>query len=189
MASVSRDGRKAAISRGPVVIIIEMSNGNDIVHLDLHDEATSFAWLRDDQVLTAGTEGGRLYFLDPRTLREVEPRRLVAGGAVMALQASPDGRVMASLGTDGDLTLWDTASLHPYGKPVSDNHRWGILSFSNDSRTLRVFHETGRKVELDTDPHAWVREACAAANRDLTPEESALIRPGKPLRPTCEGTA
>lgn len=187
MASVSRDGSKAAISRGNVVSIIDMLKGNEALHGDLHDQVSSFAWLRGGQVLAAGSVGGRLYFLSPTTLREVEPTRLIAGGYVMALEASPDGRVMASLGTDGDLTLWDTGTLHPYGKPVSDNQMWGILSFSADSRTLRVFHETGWLVELDTDPRAWVREACAAANRDLTPEESALIRPGKPLRSTCGG--
>ena len=28
--------------------------------------------------------------------------------------------VLATLGTDGDLTLWDTATWRPYGKPVVD---------------------------------------------------------------------
>jgi hypothetical protein len=74
---------------------------------------------------------------------------------------------MASLGTDGDLTLWDTATLHPYGKPVTDNQRWGILSFSADSKTLRVFHETGWLVELDTDPHTWW--SCPAIGRHEGP--------------------
>jgi hypothetical protein len=31
----------------------------------------------------------------------------------------------------------------------------------------------------------WLERACRAANRDLTPEESAIVRPGLPLRSTC----
>ena len=38
---------------------------------------------------------------------------------------------------------------------------------------------------IGTDPAAWVEAACRVANTELTPEESALILPGEPVRPTC----
>ncbi len=98
---------------------------------------------------------------------------------------SPDGRMLASVGTDGDLTLWDTRTWRPFGQPVTDDRAWGWLTFSADSRQLTVFYEGGQAVTLSTDPGAWVTAACAAAGRNLTAEESAVILPGQPPRPTC----
>jgi 3-oxoacyl-[acyl-carrier protein] reductase len=43
----------------------------------------------------------------------------------------------------------------------------------------------GLVTEIDVRPSAWVDAACRAANRDLTADESAQLRPGEPTRPTC----
>jgi hypothetical protein len=91
---------------------------------------------------------------------------------------------MASIGSDGDVVLWDAATWQPIGQPVTDDKGWGWLHFTEDER-LQVFFESGELVELAVDPSVWLEHACRAANRDLTPEESAIVRPGLPLRSTC----
>ena len=130
-----------------------------------------------------GSDSGRLYFLDVATLERVAPDRLVTAGFVIDLQMSPDGRMLAAMGTDGDVTLFDPPTWRPYGKPVVDGLGWGFLSFTDDS--LRIYGETGPDYELSTDPAEWVAAGCRIANTELTAEESAVILPGEPVEPTC----
>jgi hypothetical protein len=48
-----------------------------------------------------------------------------------------------------------------------------------------VFFEGGEVVQISVEPAEWVAAACAAAGRNLTAEESAVILPERPLQPTC----
>ena len=91
---------------------------------------------------------------------------------------SPDGRVLATLGTDGDLTLWDTTTWRPYGKPVVDEQAWGFIHFP-DAESVQVLFDTGRRVRLSVDREEWVAAACSAANRNLTADEAAIVLPGQ----------
>ena len=77
--------------------------------------------------MVLGSDSGRLYFLDVATLERVAPDRLVTAGFVIDLQLSPDGSMLAAMGTDGDVTLFDAATWRPYGKPVVDGLGWGFL--------------------------------------------------------------
>ena len=88
------------------------------------------------------------------------------------LQVSPDGSILAAMGADGDVTLFDPTTWRPYGKPVVDGLGKGFLSFTDDS--LRMYGETGPDYELSTDPAEWVAAGCRIANTELTPEESAV---------------
>ena len=87
------------------------------------------------------------------------------------LQVSPDGSILAAMGAEGDVTLFDPTTWRPFGKPVVDGLGKGFLSFTDDS--LRMYGETGPDYELSTDPADWVAAGCRTANTELTPEESA----------------
>ena len=54
-----------------------------------------------------------------------------------------------------------------------------------DGRRLRMLVEDGVLRSVDVAPQAWVERACAVANRQLTEDEFAVVRPGHEWRATC----
>ncbi|MFC6422050.1 BTAD domain-containing putative transcriptional regulator [Ornithinimicrobium tianjinense] len=185
LAAAADDDSRMAVLRGTSVVVLSGEDGAASASLDLPGTmALSRAlYSADGQTLVVGSLSGRLHFLDAGTLRRVAPDRLVTAGYVVDLQRSPDGSTIAVMGSDGDVTLLDATTWRPYGKPVVDGLGWGFLAF--DERQLRIYGELGPDAAIGTDPAAWVEAACRVANTDLTPEESALILPGEPVRPTC----
>ena len=185
---LSPDGTVAALGRGPSVVLVDVATGEVLEERTEPDETAfmAFAWSADGSELAVGGFSGRVTFLSADDLTPVAARRQVTAGFVIDLERSPDGATVASLGSEGDVRLWDPATWEPYGQPVLDDRTWGMLSFAEDG-TLDVFYETGEHHAVETDPEAWVAAGCAAANRGLTEDESAVVRPGEPLRPTCEG--
>ena len=104
----------------------------------------------DSRTLAVGSQSGRLYFLDGATLERVAPDRRLTAGIVIDLQVSPDGSILAAMGADGDVTLFDPTTWRPFGKPVVDGLGRGFLSFTDDS--LRMYGETGPDYELVDGP-------------------------------------
>ena len=188
LVEVSPAGDRAVLLRGEDVALVDLDAGKVLAQAPLWeadaDEPVSAAWDDDGRVAIGSLSGWR-YVLEGETLTSVVPRRLVTGGFVIDVEISPDGRVAATLGTDGDVLLWDARTWRPYGEPVLDDLEWGFLAFTEDSETLQVEYEAGLRFEIDARPAAWVTAACAAANRDLTSDESAVVRPGLAARPTC----
>lgn len=185
---VAPDGRTAVLLRGERVLVVDTAT-REVLRRRRFDEKgfLSAAWSRDGRQVAVGGMDGRLRFLDGATLEEVAPPRTVVGGFVIDLETGPDGRFVASLGTDGDVLLWDPRTWSPLGQPVVDDRGWGLLRFDPSGRHLQVLYDSATAVEIDTDPAVWLRTACRAANRDLSAAESAIVRPGRPVRPTCAG--
>ena len=185
--AVSPDGEHAIVGRDNLLLDLDPRTGVETrrFRLDNRDLVTSLAWSADGRTLVVGEGTGFIRFLDAENFAPVAPARLIAAGFVADLATSTDGRLLASLGTDGDLLLWDAATWRPYGKPLADNHGWGVLAFSADSDRLRVLYEDRTLLDMSVREADWISAGCRLANRDLTPEESAVIRPGVPLRSTC----
>jgi WD40 repeat protein len=187
-AEVSPDGRWAALARNDEVVLVDLSTGEVARRraLATRERAVvqALAWTADSQRLAAGTSEGFLHVVDATTLADVAPRRQIAVW-VVDLELSRDGRLMASAGSDGDITLWDTASWQPYGQPITDDRQWAWVTFTEDGRRLRAFFEEKEMVDIDITPQAWVAAGCNAAGRNLTADEAAVIVPGRGPRPTC----
>ena len=192
-AAVSPDGRLAALARDDEVVLVDLTSGTiarrGTVAKEEDHLVQALAWSADSTTLIAGSDAGWLYIVSAETLESVAPPRLITGGWVLDLEVSPDGRLLSSLGADGDVTLWDTRTWRPYGQPLTHTETWGWLTYSVDGRALRVFFEEVGVVEISTQQADWVEAACRAAGRNLTPEESAVVLPGQPVRPTCTDLA
>jgi hypothetical protein len=98
------------------------------------------------------------------------------------------GPLLASLGSDGDVRLWDVETWQPVGLRLTEEHYWGFLS--GRSGELAVWFEgaeggDGRVRRLPLAPEAWVERACSLVSRQLTSDEWALIHPDDAWRETC----
>jgi len=192
-AEVSPDGRLAALARNGEVVLVDVSTGRVVRRgqvAEAEDQLIqAIAWSGDSTKVVAGSSGGWLHFVSAATLEPVAPGRLITGGWVTDLETSPDGRIVASIGSDGDVTLWDTATWRPFGQPLTDDRDWGWLTFTPDGYGLRVFFRDQQVVDVSTTPKDWVAAACAAAGRNLTAAESAVILPGQTPSATCPDAA
>ncbi len=191
LAEVAPDGRRAALLRGDEVVLVDVGTGAVLSRRTLGGAVglglSSAAFTRDGEDLAVGSTDGWLHLLDGSSLRPTAPRRLITGGFVLDVEVSPDGRMAATLGTDGDTVLWDTSTWQPFGQRVVDGGGWGFLAFDEGPDRLSVESELGHRTTVRTDPAAWVAAACAAANRELTTDEVAVVLPGSDTDPACGG--
>lgn len=191
---IDGDGATAAVVRDAEVLLLDVASREVLATRELDSTSatalngTALGWAGTD--LAVGVLDGRMVFLDGRTLETVAPPREVSAGFVIDIVQV--GAVVASLGSDGDVRLWDPATWSPIGLPVTEENAPGFLSGTSD--TLRAWFEggslgrPGRVRDLALDPAGWVSRACAIAGRQLSRDEWDVIRPGVPWRETCPGS-
>jgi hypothetical protein len=99
---------------------------------------------------------------------------------------SPDGKTLASGSFDNTIGLWDVDSHQTLGSPLIW-HQAAVYSvaFSPDGQTLASGSEDKTIGLWNVSLEAWLRRACAAANRNLTQEEWKQHIGEKPYRKTC----
>jgi WD40 repeat protein len=108
----------------------------------------------------------------------------VAGSPVLQVAISPDGRLLAFAGIDGNATLWDLRSRSRVGDAFrSPRGVAPAVAFEPGGRLLIT--EFGRNIEWLVDLPTLRRFACQIAGRDLTRAEWAEVLPNRPYRPVC----
>ena len=188
--AIRGDGTVAAVLRTAEILLVDPHTGQVRTRGSLDSssttakDGTALAWVGED--LVVGGLDGRLNFLDGETLEPLAPPREAAAGFVIDLLAI--GPLLASLGSDGDVRLWDVATWQPVGLGLTEEHYWGFLS--GRSEELAVWFEgaeggEGRVRRLPLAPKAWVERACSLVSRQLTSDEWDLIHPDQEWRETC----
>jgi WD40 repeat protein/class 3 adenylate cyclase len=105
-------------------------------------------------------------------------------GFVATSEFSPDGRTLATGGSDVGVTLWDVESHRSLGTLPGQR---GLLStrFTPDGRRLFVLDELGMSQRWEVSPDAWSRHACRVAGRELTRAEWEQLVPDRDYRRFC----
>jgi WD40 repeat protein len=143
-------------------------------------------WVRfspDGRVL-AVTSSYSTQLWDVAGRRRIGPPLRGHEGLVFTSEFSPDGRTLATSGSDGSVILWDVESRRSLGKLPGPP---GQISgrFTPDGRRLFVLHELGAAQRWEVSPDAWSKHACRVAGRELTPTEWEQLVPDQDYRAVC----
>jgi WD40 repeat protein len=117
------------------------------------------------------------------------------GGVVWTLSFSPDGRMLAAGGWNGQFVLWDVHTRRMIGEPISAAAGpLHALAFSPEGSVLITagvlftsFADGGENLLWSLDTAQWTGTACGIAGRNLTREEWSQYLGNEPYRETCPG--
>ncbi|MFD9791518.1 helix-turn-helix domain-containing protein [Streptomyces sp. NPDC059070] len=112
-------------------------------------------------------------------------------GTVQDIAFAPDGRTLATAGSDRTVRLWDTAGHHALATLTGHTGAVTKVLYSRDGGSLFTVGDDGtlRQWGLSlTDPAAAVRKICAASGRELTTLEQSTYFPGQHPRSLCPTT-
>lgn len=189
---LSPDGRLVAFGREDEVLVLDAESLDEVASwsADPYDNPLAFAWLDDGATLAYGGIGGKLAFRSiPDGELSGEPRE-VSPGFVLDLATNSQATRMATLGSDGDIILWDPATRQAVGQPLTPAplglpHGWIWFGADDGGEFIEVQYETASAVRYPIGTDTLVARACAIAGRELTAAEWQAMHGDAPQRPTC----
>jgi WD40 repeat protein len=139
--------------------------------------------------LATGGGDGKIRFWDLETGKPLSSFLEGHGAPVQSSAFSPDGRMLATVASDGNTILWDVRARKRLGSPLSGPAGNGTMSvtFAPDGRHLfAAYGDDGQVLRWDIDPASWRERACSIAGRNLTQDEWERFLPDRPYRRTCD---
>ena len=138
----------------------------------------------DGSTVAVTGDTGEIVTLDITT---GEQRRSTGLGAnVLWLDYSDDGDLVVSGAADGEVSLWDAASLDLLGTMhPPDAEVPAAAGFIGDTHDVAIASYDGRVYTWETDVGRALDFACQMAGRDLTEDEWAQFLPAQPYRSVC----
>lgn len=189
-AAFSRDGRLlAAASTDGTIRIIEIQSGRIILTFVAHEGTVRWArFLGDDDRLATCGDDGRARLWDVETLLRGAGRQRAATSAaaqspefirefvghehaVLALDVSPDGRILATGARDGSIRLWSIADGRSLTTLEGQRQAVYSIAFTPDGRTLAAVGEDRDVFLFDLkyyDRHLAGNRAHQLARRDAS---------------------
>ncbi len=186
----SPDGQHVAVARESQVVILDVVDLHEVAAWPAGDyeHVLAMKWLDGGRALAYG---GRLGKLATRSFPDgtlIGEPRLAFPGFLLDITASPDGALLALMGSDGEVLLWDTAAQQPIGQPLvpaRDSSGRGWVRFTPDGAALEVLYDSRRAYRYQIDTDALLTRACVLAAREPTPAEWASMHGDTPQQPTC----
>ena len=151
----------------------------------------SLAFSPDGRILATAAHGtadfdGTVRLWDTQSGQELLPALTGHNNPVRALAFSADGKMLACGALDR-IVFWDVERRQRLGDAVVEDSVFVTsLAFSPDGRWLGSGNFNDGAILWDLRPEVWLRQACAAANRNLDEREwKRLMGDGVPYRQTC----
>ncbi|TWP51879.1 hypothetical protein FKR81_13600 [Lentzea tibetensis] len=123
-----------------------------------------FAYGVDDQLMVARPDG-ELFFLNP--FERTETGRVHAhNGGMSDMVLSPDGKLLATVGADRELNIWDTTTRQLWASLPITNGAQAKLAWKRDGTELAVADDDG-VTAWPISPDLATRKACQRLKQDF----------------------
>ena len=176
----------AAGDSSGLVLLWDAASGQEIRRLTAHQGAVfALTFSPDGRTLASGGADNVVLLWDAAS-GDLLHTLTDAANVILSLYYSPDSATLAVGTAENLVRLYDVASGQLIGDAFRGYGDWVYsVAYSPDGASLASGSSDGSIVVWPVGAEAWLREACAIAGRDLTPEEWEMFFPGQPYQAVC----
>jgi WD40 repeat protein len=169
---ISAKGDKLAVgNEAGKVYLVNLSNKNKIELFSDKNPIYSVALQNNGKQIAVGDRAGNLIIIDVNTSKEIA--NLNAHSArINEIRYSPDGKMLATAGFDGNVLLYETANFNEEPIKMNDHSTWVLsIAFTPDSERLIAGCQDKLIRVWPTNAETMTQKLCDKLNRNLTQDE------------------